>query len=298
MTPRAGGFAPAKGKVFAVLGFAALATAGILVASAPAQAFTLSDSYVGGKNGSTFGDVIGSSSTFGITSADITRPNYNTLKVVIRTAYAGVPGSSAALGTDYGSLFFSPVWTPTGTGPAYVNDVYQKNDWTYAFVTTNSTSGGLYSTGTVTNTNWYNSSSVASYTTTTGKIMMSNVYGDYDSGSGGSNNYNFREGQAVQFKPSNYNNVATYNGHSITGTWSVSASQDTITYIINDYHLLGDAFAMAWAMTCANDVIQGYVPVPGPIVGAGLPGILIAFVGLLQWRRMRRRNKLALGSSN
>jgi len=49
-----------------------------------------------------------------------------------------------------------------------------------------------------------------------------------------------------------------------------------ITFTIPDGGLLGDSFALAWAMTCANDVIQGPVVLragqdfPTPLPASGL----------------------------
>ena len=260
--------------------------------SMPAMAGTLSDNYWGGIDtlSSSNKDVIGNSSVFNISYADVTRINSgNTLKVVIHTGYAGEPGKSEAQGTTYGSLFFTTVanYSPVGTAQNhYSSDVYQPNDWTWAFVTSSQPgTGGLYQIGAVQSTNYYNHTNVAqSYKTLDGKIIMSNVNGDpITAPYSGNPGFYFREGQAVQFAPD-------ASQHQLYGgTWSV-VTGSTITYYINDNHMLGDVFAMSWAMTCANDVIQGVVSVPGPMAGAGLPGLALLITGFYSWRARKRRS--------
>ena len=263
--------------------------AAVLGAAPAANSGTLNDNYWGGIDTLTpsGGDVIGPS-LFNITSADITRINNGQiLQVTIYTAYAGAPGSPAADGTNYGSLFFAPTWNPAGLAP-YSTDVYQPNEWTKAFVTTSSTTGGLYSTGQVqTKNDYFNNGTdtgvAQSYTTTTGTIVMSNVHGDpVTYPTPGNPGFYFRQGQAVRFDPT----APQLDG----GSWSVNPGV-SITYLINDSGSLGNSFAMSWAMDCANDVIQGWVSVPGPIAGAGFPGALLATGGLLAlWRTRQRKS--------
>jgi hypothetical protein len=269
----------------------ALAATALIIPSSGAGADTLIDKYLGGVNTYNGGDVIGPD-IFDVTSLDATRINGgNTLKIVINTQYAGVPGTPAADGTIYGSLFFAPVWNPVGTG-LYPNDVYSPSagtQWTSAFVTNTATcaagstcTGALYSVGSSPTPNAYpqNPGVVQSYTTTTGTIVLSNVNNDPVTYPGPQNpGYYFRQGQPVLFQPS----ASKIDG----STWFITPGT-SITYLINDNHLLGDSFAVSWDMTCANDVIQGVVAVPGPIVGAGLPGLILACGGMLGWMRRRK----------
>lgn len=278
----------------------------VLASTCNAGAFTLNDDYSGGYStyGSKTGDTIEDPGThnFEISSAVITRsgPGYDTLNITINTNFAGVPGTGPADGTGYGSLFLTKgTWNPNATEPGYTSDQYTPNEWQYAVTipqvpNTNSGTSGLYAIGTVTNTNNYgpNNSVVQSYTTQYGTVVMSNVNGDPVTYPGGANpNYYFRQGQAVQYDPT----TSAVPGTS--ATWSVDAALHTITYSIVDNVLFGNSFALAWAMTCANDVIQGQVflshtnqgdftPIPaavllmGSVLGAG------GFIG--RWRQRRR----------
>jgi hypothetical protein len=256
-------------------GLARIASAGLcsavllMSAATAAQAVTLIDNYYGGDDfyagngtytaaatGQTLGgaqlyagDVISDASDpyFNITDAVISRsgPGGNTLNITIDTNYAGHGGLD---GTGYGALFLTPganAWNPTGTAANhYATDVYQPGEWSYAFTmptvpNVTSGTGGLYSTS-------------------TGTVVMSSVSGDAISYPlAGNNGSYFRQGEAVQFTPGS-------TGPVDTGTWSVGTG--TLTFSILDYGSLGNNFAMSWAMTCANDIIQGQVtgvPEPG-----------------------------------
>ena len=296
-----------------VRAFSAGAAVGLfIVASAfPAGAIPLNDSYFGGLStyGSMTGDTIENPGThnFEISSATITRSGIgnNTLNITINTNFAGLPGTAAADGTGYGSLFLTPGnWNPTGSAPDHSTDQYSPNEWQYAVTTpkapgTSSGTSGLYAIGTVTQTNNYgpNTSVVQSYTTENGTVVMSNVNDNPVTYPGSAHpGFYFRQGQAVQYDP-------TDTSATVPGTlanWSIDSVLKTITYSIVDNGIFGNSFALAWAMTCANDVIQGQVtldyniihentsltPIPaalllmGSVLGAG------GFVG--RWRQKRR----------
>ena len=244
----------ALGATMMLAGLIALPTA------ASAGTVTVNDTYYGGTNFyNDPADIIGSA-TFDIQSAVFERVGAggNTLQVTINTNYAGAPESGNSLGTGYGALFLTPgynVWSPQGPGPGYHTDTYEAGDWAYAFEMPFNPGAGN-TTG-----------SADLYSTSDGVIDMSNVGGNYSGG-------NFRNNQAVRF-------IANGNAVSLgTGTWSVGVNQ--LVFSINDNHLLGDNFAFSWAMTCANDVIQGNVTgVPEPaswalmIGGFGLAGAMI-----------------------
>jgi hypothetical protein len=281
---------------------ASVALAGL---GSSASAYTLNDNYYGGLNTYNNADIIGPANVFDIQGANVSRSGTgagSTLTVNMYTNYAGVPGTSAADGTGYGSLFFNTVpvsgkyWNPTGTAP-YPTDVYQAGEWNYAFVMNgNGTSGTgtLYAipktqTAQDYSPNHIDSGVVASYATSNGNVVLSNVNGDpitypYPGHPG----FYFRQGQAVLFT----DGVAS----SATGTWTVDALTGLISFVIADGDLLGSDFALSWAMTCANDVIQGQVDLP-PIGHGGttpVPAALPLFaggLGLIGWLGRRRRRQ-------
>jgi hypothetical protein len=251
---------------------------------------TVQDNYDGGLN--TYnnpGDSIGGG-IFNISSASFTRStDGNTLTAVINTAFAGYAGTDAGVG--YGSLFITPgklAWQPTGTAP-YPTDQYVNGEWQYALsmpalpgTGNKSGTGTLYQTG---------GGALNTLTPGYGTIVSSNVNGDPTTYPySGNNGYYFRANQAVQFNP-----AATIGDPlGITDSWSVNQSNQTVTFVVKDDGLLGDDFAFAWAMTCANDVIQGQLDIPSftqPLPEASTWAMMVigfCGVGFVAYRRKGR----------
>lgn len=259
----------------------ALGMAGSL--AGPVQAAPISDNYIGGVAPG-YGDVVGSTSDFNIFSIDVTRINTTAktadLQVVVKTNY--IPGT---LSTGFGSLFF-------GTDLSKVNiDLTNstKNDtfaldpdrFNYVFgIPTNPAlkSGKANGTGSLYALNGTGTDVQLSYWPST-----SNTTDPPPT--------NFRTGQAVGY---------TGKGPALrTGTWDFSASADTLTFIItNENYLFGSDFYIAWAMTCANDVIlalaNAFVPPPGGGGQVPLPAgfllmgtVLLGAGGVARWRKRR-----------
>ena len=307
-----------------------VASAAAIGIQSSADAGTLQNTYYGGLDdvyeyGPTVtpeaNQVIGDASVFGITNAVASfSPLHNgTLTVTINTNFAGVPGTAAADGTNYGSLFIgsASTWNADHTtgGPQYINDQYHPGEWLFAVNTGPTTSttatgssgtGGLYQiTGTQTpyiqgtyNNNGIGNSVVGGtnttvvqyYQTTNGQVVMSNVGGNpITYPLAGAPGWWFRQGQAVAYAPT------TPTSGQVTGsdvTWSVvntTSNPGSVTYTLTDFDALGlslNSISISWAMTCANDIIQGVVD-PTPLPGA-LP-LFAAGLGVLGFAASRRR---------
>jgi hypothetical protein len=279
-----------------------LASAAAVAMTSSAYSFTLLDNYIGGTDGATPPDIIGTSPPFSITSAVITRSGVGNsiLNITINTNFAGAPGTGPADGTGYGSLFLNPL-TWSGSSPGLTDNwVAGNRGWAYAVTNTSGNANisgqafGMYAIGAVGSATLYPSTLVPEYYTTAGgKVFMSYTGGNGNPlGSGatpvsGSNGFTWRQGQAVQFLPN-----GTTPDYAATMTVNGTTS---ITYQITDNDKLGNTFALAWAMTCANDAIQGLVTLTNTdLQGTPLPAALplfaggLGFIGLLAGRRKRK----------
>jgi PEP-CTERM motif len=262
--------------------------AGALFGAGPAHAgVILQDNYDGGRDTwNSPSDVIGDTNVFQISDAVIQRINNgNTLEITIDTNFAGAPEALTSDGTGYGALFITPTdqWNPYGSaGDNYINDYVGNTGTTWEYAATIPVDPG---------------SSIGSgwlYSTSDGSIILSNVPGcsgtyPLDPSCG----WYFRQDQPVQFQPNSVLHMPSYSE-----TWAIDAVLGTITFYINDNDLLGDDFALSWAMTCANDVIQGQVsltltnggltsvPEP-PTYSLLLAGFL--FAGAFRTWRMRKQ---------
>ena len=115
----------------------------------------------------------------------------------------------------------------------------------------------------------------------------------------------FRQGQAVQYVPTDPANKVS--GTSVTfsvtqdsgptnSSQPLGNTEGLLTFSIVDNGTLGNSFALAWAMTCANDIIIGQVTLPpGEQFNTPLPAAFPLFaggLGLIGFLGSRRRKKL------
>ena len=306
-------------KILAALAFLSTGLIGLSAEAGPA--YVLQDGYAGGidtyalvsgsnYDGTSTIDSVGGN-PFLVSDIQVYRSGTNgsTLNITVDTNYAGHSGTD---GTVYGDLFLNKSWSPQlatsasqmvanweavlptslwstptqqanllslataelakATPTNYLGDVYQPGDWGYAVAKSPIT--GAYSLYKITDSSW-----------TDGSVILSNVNGvqnclatyPVDPSCG----WYYRSGEAVSIDTSKAQAIASV---------SVSIANDkSITYSFNDGGILGNDFALSWAITCANDIVQGVVHIPEPA------SIMLMLIGLssLGFIAARRRAQLA-----
>jgi hypothetical protein len=232
------------GKTKYILSLAALAVG--FAGGAVANAATIDDArlgagtYWGGNDGNNNDDVVGASGVYDISSLTANKVG-TSLHVVIKTGYANNIGN---LGTSLGALFIGDPsklnYNGADPGPHFNDDTFDadKDRFSYAFdfdgaepVAHGSGDGSLYA--------------------------LNGTGSDVEQSSGPTGG--FRSKQAVDV-----NGLAVDTG--LNGVWSIS--DGTISFNIVDFfkgglNLWSGGLTLAWAMSCANDVVLGKVTFPG-----------------------------------
>ena len=233
---------------------------------------TIEDQYVGAYGGS-YGDVVGSSQ-FEIYSMDVDLTG-STLDATINTNFAGTAGTNFegitvdSTGIGYGDLFLSTDgWDPAGTSPYSSDNNINGEFWEYALVIDDADRfvSGFAAGGTL------------SLYELTGDTNDKNARLSDDFITSGTGSYRNTQEVAADLDayyltdsslPDTEDNRTYYaQDTGVTGTWSVVDGGSNPNYIVFNIDLSGTGlestnFAFHWAMTCANDVIEG---VPAPVI--------------------------------
>lgn len=236
--------------------------------------------YWGGNINGADSEVFGNPAHFAITSASVERLG-NNLSVIIATNYSGK--NVGTLNTNLGALFFGDpklLNLAGGVTPSYKEDTFEadKDRFGYVFdfdakpkTTQNYTTSDQGGTGTL-----YKLKGDGS------DIVYSNPAGN-----------TVRNDQAVDIKDKAKGKDFAQTG--ITGNWSTK--DGSVTFLITNFFggalpgLYNTSLTLAWAMTCANDIILGEVvfPLDGPVGTVPLPaGLLLMVSGLAGLGFLRR----------
>ena len=221
------------------------------------------DGYIGGIDHG-YGDVIGSTANFDISSMDVERIG-NMLSVSINTGFAGKGDNHLfsgytydGMGIGYGDLFLSSSWNPYGTAPYTADNSTNGTTWTYAFsLDDRYTDGG--------------SGSLYSLLGDNSDVLLSE---DFLKGA------IFRNGQEVAVDTTGKTAINSSN-------WNIATGSVNFLIDLTGTSLEGsDTIALHWGMTCGNDTIEGAYSVPEPT----MLGLLA--IGLIALGANRRRNTI------
>ena len=83
-------------------------------------------------------------------------------------------------------------------------------------------------------------------------------------------------------------NLLGFKYSSITPYNSTVAEFDALVSYLTGHAASGVNYATLYQY---GNQTQGYLPVPGPLVGAGFPGLIFAAAGLLAWARRKTRER-------
>jgi hypothetical protein len=221
-----------------------------LCTAVQAEPILVADNYYG-ANDHGYGDVIGNTTVFDISKATIDLSG-QLLTVDIYTNFVQYVGTASAYGAQFGDLFLNKSWDPYGALP-------YDSDYANATTTTHWGWGLSMDSGTG------SSGIVTLYELASNNVDASLSDAVYGSGHPG---YTYRNGQEVRVETSSMANRNT----NVTGTWRAvddsGTGNDYLQFSINlaDTSLLSaidpasdgtGTLALHWAMTCANDVIEG-----------------------------------------
>ena len=231
----------------------------LLAPPAFAYDYTIEDNYWG-ADAHGYGDVIGTPNHFGIDRMEVGFSGHESMTVKVYTPFEE---DIADFGTLYGDLFISTDgWDPDGSA----DDNYETDNagngesWEYVFDTD---AEKLFQ---------INDDTV---------LTLAQDAPPQNGGSG----YIVRDGQEVLYKSggTEIDDDSSFDGASGSG------DDRYLEYAIDlsSLDITGDPIGLKWSMTCANDSIEGSVPVPAPepstmlLLGSGL-------VGLAFYRRRKK----------